>query len=977
MTRFRAGATVLVTLALAAFLFSAFFQAPTTLRIGDRDFALLDVQLNTFTASRQERVTLDMDNEGRVLAAWESRRQESGSYGVFARELDENGIARTGEIHVNEFMPGHQQHPVLALDNTGAFLAWDSWGQTGPGSVIIGRSLDGSEMALSSESGLHEVAAIAALPGGGRVLAWVRPDTEGSSRVVARRFDAQGELLGDEIVVSEGVNVLDRLATLDTYAEGFRVAWAREISGAGHVGVMSRAFDLEGCPISDELLLAEGGIEPSLACANDGRFVLAWMRAEDNAYVSTAQLFDTEGRSVSEIIIPDTSTKAQSGVAAAMRANGSFALAWNRMDDDVESSDVIARLYDRKGAALGESFRATKIGEGRQMMAVASGARRLAYGDDGRIALAWTGDSGHGDKSAANISLLIPEAGLRERASWAMNDLATRLKPAPETERMVIAMPHVPPTFEEPGEPVFEAELQFAGDRNRDEGFRLFTSTGWTPPDPHAAVGPEHIIGMANGGIICYEKDGTFLWEDDISGNNFWDADAFVFDPEAIYDPHSGRFMLMACERGDNGHSYFDFAISSDSTPTNNTSEWHKYRIDVTSWTDNDIDSPNMAVTDDAVYLTADFFGPDKYGILIIDKSSVLSGGTPVTTHYLHTGTQSHGIPMVYDAGLPMYMLEDAELWSSSSLKIYAIQNPLTAPSLVSTTFAVDTYWDPISVRSSGTSASITTFESRFWSCMQRDGKIWATHHVCPTSTRNTLAARWYEIDLNGWPDSGNAPFVTQSGDVLPNGSGFASFCSITANAFGQAALNFTYSSTSEFLNMYRVMRNPSDAPGTMQAPVLQKTSAASYSGSRWGDYSSIVVDPVDNKSFWSHGEYTPGSGSWSTWAGVFDPGGGTAVGADFPHHAVRAGGVWPNPTNGQSRFAFDLPAASNVSMDIFDVRGRLVRTLDGGEFGEGRNHIVWDGRNALGTDLPAGVYLARFNVGGRQLPGGSVTLVR
>jgi flagellar hook assembly protein FlgD len=109
----------------------------------------------------------------------------------------------------------------------------------------------------------------------------------------------------------------------------------------------------------------------------------------------------------------------------------------------------------------------------------------------------------------------------------------------------------------------------------------------------------------------------------------------------------------------------------------------------------------------------------------------------------------------------------------------------------------------------------------------------------------------------------------------------------------------------------------------------------------------------------------------------VFDPGGGTAVGADFPHHAVRAGGVWPNPTNGQSRFAFDLPAASNVSMDIFDVRGRLVRTLDGGEFGEGRNHIVWDGRNALGTDLPAGVYLARFNVGGRQLPGGSVTLVR
>ena len=975
MTRFRAGGAAILLIVVAAFLLLAKFQSPTEINIGGESYFLRDVQLNTFTSSQQNRVTLDMSDEGRIMAAWESRRQEAGSYGIFARELDEKGIAQGGEIHVNEFMPGHQQHPVLAFDDAGAFFAWDSWGQTGSGSAVLSRSLNGSEWAMNDEAGLHEVAAAAVMHEDHRVLAWTRPAGDGATQVVARIVDAAGDPISDEIEVSQGEHVLDRIATLDATNDGFRVAWAREIAGAGHVGIMSRAFDAEGCALGQEALLVPGGIEPSLSCASNGDFVLAWMQVSGNSYRSAAALFNAEGRMASNVILPDSDDIEQNAVAAHMRADGSFALAWNRLGKDLEDADIFARLYNDDGSARGESFRATAASEGKQMMAVASGARRLVYGEDGRLAVAWTGDSGQGDKSAANASLLLPEVGLTHRAAWAMNDIVSRLGSKSNNERMVIASPHIPPSYEAPGEAVFEAETRFDGSRFRDEGFRFFSSTGWTPPDPHAAVGPEHVVGTVNGGIACYEKDGTFLWQENISGNNFWDAYSFVFDPEAIYDPHSGRFMAMACERGDDNHSYFDFAISTDSTPTNSTTEWHKYRFDVTSWTGNDIDSPNMAVTDDHIYLTADFFGPDKYGILIIDKSSVLSGGTASTEHYLHNGTQSHGIPVVHDAGVGMYMLEDAENWSSSSLKIYSIQNPDANPFLVSTTFPVDTYWDPISVRSQGTSASITTFESRFWSCVERDGKIWATHHICPTAARTTLAVRWYEIDLNGWPASGTPPFVVQSGDILPNGTGYASFCSISVNAFGQAAVNFTYSSTTEYLNMYRVMRNPTDTPGTMQAPVLQKDSAASYSGSRWGDYSSIAVDPADGRSFYSHGEYTPGSGSWSTWVSSFDPGGGTA--ADFPDYAFKVGSVWPNPSKGESRFAFELPAATNVSMDIFDVRGRRVRSLGGSEFGEGNGHMVWDGRDTRGTDLPAGVYLARFNVGGRRVPGGSVTLVR
>ena len=51
----------------------------------------------------------------------------------------------------------------------------------------------------------------------------------------------------------------------------------------------------------------------------------------------------------------------------------------------------------------------------------------------------------------------------------------------------------------------------------------------------------------------------------------------------------------------------------------------------MTALAGNDIDSPNLALSRDYVLLTADFFGPDKYLIYVIDKSSILEGGAPLT----------------------------------------------------------------------------------------------------------------------------------------------------------------------------------------------------------------------------------------------------------------------------------------------------------------------------------------------------------
>ena len=72
-----------------------------------------------------------------------------------------------------------------------------------------------------------------------------------------------------------------------------------------------------------------------------------------------------------------------------------------------------------------------------------------------------------------------------------------------------------------------------------------------------------------------------------------------------------------------------------------------------------------------------------------------------------------------------------------------------------------------------------------------------------------------------------------------------------------------------------------------------------------------------------------------------------------------------PNPFKRTTLFRYDLPNAAPVSLRVFDVSGRLVRTLaDHEPTGPGRHTAVWDGRNALGQDTSSGIYFAVLRAG-------------
>ena len=75
----------------------------------------------------------------------------------------------------------------------------------------------------------------------------------------------------------------------------------------------------------------------------------------------------------------------------------------------------------------------------------------------------------------------------------------------------------------------------------------------------------------------------------------------------------------------------------------------------------------------------------------------------------------------------------------------------------------------------------------------------------------------------------------------------------------------------------------------------------------------------------------------------------------------------YPNPFNGETRIRFSLPARGEVRLAIYDVLGREVRSLAGGEFPAGAHQLSWDGRGADGAVLASGVYIYRLSVSGEQ----------
>lgn len=82
-------------------------------------------------------------------------------------------------------------------------------------------------------------------------------------------------------------------------------------------------------------------------------------------------------------------------------------------------------------------------------------------------------------------------------------------------------------------------------------------------------------------------------------------------------------------------------------------------------------------------------------------------------------------------------------------------------------------------------------------------------------------------------------------------------------------------------------------------------------------------------------------------------------------HEVVRIGAS-PNPFNPATQLAFNVVEAGPVNLLVYDLAGRLVRTLVDADLPVGAQEMVWDGRDDAGMRVASGAYVARLHTGGQ-----------
>lgn len=431
------------------------------------------------------------------------------------------------------------------------------------------------------------------------------------------------------------------------------------------------------------------------------------------------------------------------------------------------------------------------------------------------------------------------------------------------------------------------------------------------PPDANGAIGPGHFVEFINGTVAFYNKTNV---EDvvRITDVDFWteagliiSSASAVTDPRIIYDPTSQRWFASQVDFNTTVSdptrvaNNFLLAVSATNDPTG---PWHGFKFRADPDTGRFADFPTLGLDANGVYISGDFFhaqtnfGP---GLVSIPKADLLAA-TPTIANRTSFGVMSYTNrgevvqpAICFDGSSTGNLLAMGDIGSDSNphsnIVSYAVQNAaspgatLTAP----TSINVSPYivppnddmgfplFNPVQPDGSTTlQANDARLSAKVYAV---GGVLYAIHN---TEVNGRIAIRWYRINAA-------THALMESGTITdPNLDLF--FPSIAANPGGVVVIGYNGSSISTFISCFAIVGASVNGVTTFGSPILLQAGVASYhdlneilaqifddpvTDSRWGDYSSLSVDPDDPNRFWSIQMYPSGVdsslgvdvGIWST----------------------------------------------------------------------------------------------------------------
>ena len=100
--------------------------------------------------------------------------------------------------------------------------------------------------------------------------------------------------------------------------------------------------------------------------------------------------------------------------------------------------------------------------------------------------------------------------------------------------------------------------------------------------------------------------------------------------------------------------------------------------------------------------------------------------------------------------------------------------------------------------------------------------------------------------------------------------------------------------------------------------------------------------------------------GHWQLWATTMD----ILTGENSLKYPVTGMRCSPNPFTDETRIEYLTGEAGSLTIDIYDLQGKEIKTLNSAAEGHGKHSVTWDGKDAAGVPVPAGIYVCAVKTG-------------
>jgi hypothetical protein len=429
--------------------------------------------------------------------------------------------------------------------------------------------------------------------------------------------------------------------------------------------------------------------------------------------------------------------------------------------------------------------------------------------------------------------------------------------------------------------------------------FDAQTFTGVNPPDTVGDVGPAHYIHATNqsGGttIRIYDKTlpnptllATFTL-DTLAPPG--DCASGFGDPVVLYDELADRWLLSEFSNAGNRMCVY---VSKTGDPTVLSGGWWFYMFTGVSFPD----YPKYGVWPDAYYVSTN---ESDAGAYAFDRANMLNGavarpaqrfGAPADLVFPFQALQpaDHDGELAPPAGAPGIFMRHRDdeatppATGNDFLQLWEMHVDWTTP-------ANSTFTGPINIAVSDFSSELCGFSA--FACFPQSGsgttldplrevvmfrlayRRFPTHQALVGNLVTDAdgegggdplergGIRWFELRKTSGPWT-----LFQEGTYSPD-TNARWMAGIAMDSSGNIGVGYNVSSTSMFPSLRYAGRLAGDAPGTLRAETSLVAGTAPNGSNRYGDYSSMSVDPADGCTFWFSGMYNPGT-TWRTRVGAF-----------------------------------------------------------------------------------------------------------